>query len=143
MTEPMREQMELELENLEKERKKLQEFQNKMSGITGTGRSANRMISATVNQQGRLTELVFEGNRYRTLAPKELASFVLEAVHAAEDDAAAQAIAATGKLLPAGFLELLGLGEDGSAGKVDTTAVFDAAYRMTDMSMFGTGRKER
>jgi DNA-binding protein YbaB len=133
MTDPMRQQVELQLENLEKERLKLKDFQGKMAKITGTGRSANRMVEAKVNEKGDLSELVFEGNRYRTLPPKELAALVIEAVREAQQDAKAQTSAATKELFPPHLADIFGMGDDNA--KFDLDGVFDKALGRIDMSL--------
>ena len=67
----------------------------KMHEATATATSKDRMLQATVDGQGRLTELAFNGKRWREMAPKELGAKIVEVVA----DAQRQAAAATGELM--------------------------------------------
>lgn len=60
----------------------------KMREVTAVARSKDRMLEASVDAHGRLTGLVFKGQRWRDLAPKELAAKLVEVVTQAQDNAA-------------------------------------------------------
>ena len=87
MTEAMRE--------LRDKQGEIAEALGKMHEATATATSKDRMLKATVDGQGRLTELVFNGTRWREMAPKELGAKIVELVA----DAQRQAAAATGELM--------------------------------------------
>jgi len=67
----------------------------KLHEATATATSKDRMLKATVDGQGRLTELAFNGTRWREMAPKELGAKIVELVA----DAQKQAAVTTGELM--------------------------------------------
>jgi DNA-binding protein YbaB len=87
MTEAMRE--------LRDKQGEIAEALGKMQEATATATSKDRMLKATVDGQGRLTELTFNGTRWREMAPKELGAKIVELVA----DAQGQAAATTGELM--------------------------------------------
>jgi DNA-binding protein YbaB len=105
---------------LRAEQAKIQEAGERMNRLTGSASSADRMITATVDSQGRLVDLKLAGGRYRKLAPAELTGRIVETVRAAQENAARQATDAFAGLLPPG----LGLP---AGGEFDLDAMFDAA----------------
>jgi DNA-binding protein YbaB len=113
MTEAMRE--------LRDKQGEIAEVLGKMHEATATATSKDRMLKATVDGQGRLTELAFNGMRWREMAPKELGAKIVELVA----DAQRQAAAATGELMaglvPAGvdLEQLRSVGPD-LAAMIDT-----------------------
>jgi DNA-binding protein YbaB len=106
--------------DLRAEQARIQEAGERMRSVTGSSKSKDRMITATVDSQGRLVGINLTGTRYRQLAPAELCERIVETVRAAQDDAAKQAASAMAGLLPSG----LGLPADGD---FDLEAMFDAA----------------
>lgn len=58
------------------------------------------MVSATVNARGEIAELRFHTDKYRMMAPAELASAVVEVVERARRDVAQQVSTAMGGLVP-------------------------------------------
>lgn len=113
MTEAMRE--------LRDRQGEIAEALGKMHEATATATSKDRMLKATVDGQGRLTELAFTGTRWRGMAPKELGAKIVELVA----DAQRQAAVATGELMaglvPAGvdLEQLRSVGPD-LAAMIDT-----------------------
>ena len=105
---------------LRAEQAKIQEAGERMNRLTGSASSADRMITATVDSQGRLVDLKLAGGRYRKLAPAELTGRIVETVRAAQENAARQASDAFAGLLPPG----LGMP---AGGEFDLDAMFDAA----------------
>jgi DNA-binding protein YbaB len=105
---------------LRAEQAKIQEAGERMSRLTGSASSADRMITATVDSQGRLVDLKLAGGRYRKLAPAELTGRIVETVRAAQENAARQASDAFAGLLPPGLGMPVG-------GEFDLDAMFDAA----------------
>jgi hypothetical protein len=91
-----------------------------MNGLTGSASSTDRMVTATVDGQGRLVDLKLTGKRYRQLAPAELTGRIVETVRAAQEDAARQAANALADILPPGLGLPIG-------GELDLGAMFDAA----------------
>jgi DNA-binding protein YbaB len=105
---------------LRAEQAKIQKAGERMNRLTGSASSADRMITATVDSQGRLVDLKLEGGRYRKLAPAELTGRIVETVRAAQENAARQASDAFAGLLPPGLGMPVG-------GEFDLDAMFDAA----------------
>lgn len=75
------------LKNLQEQRERLTEAAREMREVTANATTKDRMIKATVDSRGRLTELTFTGNRWRDLAPKEFASKVVDVITRAQDKA--------------------------------------------------------
>lgn len=116
MTNPLQERIEIAMAELEIQRAKIRDLEKSMATTTATAQSENRMVTATVDRAGKLTELRFEGKRYRTIAPAELASIVVETVQSAQSQVSQQAMAMASSLLPPG-LDVFGAGlsPDGAA----------------------------
>lgn len=106
--------------DLRAEQARIQEAGERMTSVTGSAKSKDRIVTATVDAQGRLTDLKLAGTRYRQLAPAELASRIVETVRAAQEDAARVSAERLAGLLPPG----IGLPVD---GEFDLEAMFDAA----------------
>ena len=99
----------------------------KLQEATATATSKDRMLKATVDGQGRLTELVFNGKRWREMAPKELGAKIVEVVADAQRGAAEATSELMGGLVPAG----VDLEELRSAGP-DLEAMMDTAIADVD-----------
>jgi hypothetical protein len=80
------------------------------------------LIKATVDGQGRLTELAFTGQRWREMAPKELCAKIVEVVADAQGKAAASVQELMAGLIPDG-VDLDRLRENGP----DLDAMIDSA----------------
>jgi hypothetical protein len=106
--------------DLRAEQARIQAATDQMTALTGSATSKDRMVTATVDSRGRLTDLKLAGTRYRQLAPSELTTRIVETVRAAQEDAARGASGALAGLLPDG----LGMPAD---GEFDLEAMFDAA----------------
>jgi DNA-binding protein YbaB len=99
----------------------------KLQEATATATSKDRMLKATVDGQGRLTELAFNGKRWREMAPKELGAKIVEVVADAQRGAAEATSELMGGLVPAG----VNLEELRSAGP-DLEAMMDSAIADVD-----------
>ncbi len=75
----------------------------KLNEATATATSKDRMLKATVDAQGKLTELVFNGKRWREMAPKELGAKIVEVVADAQRRAALTTSELMAGLVPSGF----------------------------------------
>ena len=106
--------------DLRAEQARIQAAAEHMSSITGSAVSKDRMVTATVDSQGRLVDLKLAGTRYRKLPPAELTASIAATVRQAQDDAARAAAAALSGLLPEGLGLPVG-------GELDLDAMFDAA----------------
>jgi DNA-binding protein YbaB len=123
--------MESALAELRAQQEKIRDFSVAMAARTTAVTSKNRMVSATVDSGGKLVELAFKGNRYRSLPPAELSALVVETVTKAQETASKESMAAAADLIPAGF------GFPGLAGgDVDLEGMFDAAVRLAEQPVF-------
>jgi DNA-binding protein YbaB len=75
----------------------------KLHEATATATSKDRVLTATVDGQGKLTELAFNGKRWREMAPKELGAKIVEVVAEAQEQAARKTSELMGGLVPSGF----------------------------------------
>lgn len=75
----------------------------KMHETTATASSKDRMLKATVDGQGTLTELEFNGKRWREMPPKELGAKIVEVVADAQRQAALKTSELMSGLVPSGF----------------------------------------
>jgi hypothetical protein len=71
--------------------------------VSATTVSDRRLLSATADSAGRITELKFTGTDYRRMAKAELAKTIADTVNAALDEAARAVRAALAPALPAGL----------------------------------------
>ena len=132
MTAPIHNRLEAALTELRESQEKIRQFNTAQKEQRTTILSKNRMVSVTVDSGGRLTDLMFKGNRYRNLAPAELASVVKETITRAQV-AAEQAVreAASG-LLPGDSR-----GFDGLFGKgLGFDEMFDEAVKLAGQPIF-------
>jgi hypothetical protein len=142
MTEPSNPLTDLDaaLAGLRAEQTRIRAASDQMNAVTGSATSKDRMISATVDHQGRLVDLKLKGTRYRQLAPAELTAHIVETVRAAQDSAARTSAETLAGLLPPG----LGLPVD---GEFDLDAMFEAAIGAANPPIFeekkDAGKKER
>lgn len=120
MSNPSEYDMGQAIAELRAEQARIQAAGERMTSVTGSASSQDRMVSATVDSQGRLVDLKLAGTRYRQLAPAELCTRIVSTVRAAQENAAREAATALGDLLPPG----LGIPVDGD---LDLDAMFDAA----------------
>ena len=84
MSSSMREQMEAELERLHTTMRELSDASASMESATEEAVAKNRAVAATVDGTGRLTELKFHTDAYRSMAPAELSAAIVEVVGRAQ-----------------------------------------------------------
>jgi YbaB/EbfC DNA-binding family len=106
--------------DLRAEQERIQAATEHMSSIIGSAVSKDRVVTATVDNQGRLVDLKLAGTRYRKLAPAELTASIVATVRQAQDDAARATATALSGLLPDGLGMPVG-------GDLDLEAMFEAA----------------
>ncbi|WP_239643754.1 YbaB/EbfC family nucleoid-associated protein [Nocardiopsis kunsanensis] len=71
-----------------------------LESATAEALSKDRMVSATVNARGEIADLKFHTDKYRSMAPAELAAAVKDVVERARRDVARQVSDALGDLAP-------------------------------------------
>src|SRR4051812_38635194 len=108
MSSPLDAQVEAASADFQVRREKLLALEKRMNETSATAHAKNRVVSATVDQTGRLTGLKFEGARLRSMAPKELAAVVLETVQNAQREAANKGRELAREFMPDTF-EMFGL----------------------------------
>ncbi len=113
MTFPMDDYLEQAAAALREQGERIAGFQAELAQRSTTVVSKDRMVTATVGGTGKLTALAIKGNRYRMMAPAELANVVMETVNAALEQASTETMAAAQALMPGGF-GADGVGLDGS-----------------------------
>lgn len=85
---------------LEQSQRDLRRAQARISEVSRTTQSGNRMVSATVDARGQLTGLQFHGTKYRSLPGPELADLIVRTVRKAKSAAAAEVQETMKNLLP-------------------------------------------
>lgn len=91
------------VENLREYREKLAESVSEMQAVTASATTKDRMLKVSVDARGRLTEVVFRGNRWRELSPKELGAKVMDVVTRAQEKARTSAISVATGVAPEGL----------------------------------------
>lgn len=94
---------------IQKQRESLVRLQQGAPEINGSARSKRRQVSATVDARGELIELKFHGTGYRSLAPAELATIIVDTVREAREEAHRQLWDVVGENFPNGtqFADLI------------------------------------
>ena len=83
------------LADYRRSREQLAGTQRELAAATGTARSADGLITATVGARGLLTGLIIDPDAYRVYRPEDLARQIVATTTAA----AVQALAAAGEVL--------------------------------------------
>ena len=122
MFSPLHNEMTDAIKELRARQEQLTAAFGKVEDVAASATTKDRLIRATVDGQGRLTELAFEGQRWREMAPKELAAKIVEVVGDAQRKAAASVQELMSGLIPAG-VDLDKLRETGP----DLDAMIDSA----------------
>ncbi|GAA4545110.1 YbaB/EbfC family DNA-binding protein [Amycolatopsis samaneae] len=113
--------------DLEKERRRIEEFEVKSQEATTT-RAKDRSLSVSFNGRGELTELKFHGTKYREMPPAQLAHVIVETMTAARVEAMAKMSSLMGSdLLP--NVDFAGL----ASGKVKISEIFDELMAPFDL----------
>ena len=102
MFSPLHNEMTDAMRGLREKQEQIAAAMGSLQETTASATTKDRTIKATVDGQGRLTELAFNGQRWRDLAPKELGAKIVEVVADAQRQAAASVNELMGGLVPAG-----------------------------------------
>jgi DNA-binding protein YbaB len=122
MSAPLYDGMTSALSELRAQQEKIAGAVDRLQAVTATESTKDKMVTATVDGQGKLVELSFRGRRWRDLAPKELAAKIVEVVADAQGKASAATAGLMSDLVPAG-LDIERLRELGP----DLESMFDEA----------------
>ncbi|SDT30398.1 YbaB/EbfC family nucleoid-associated protein [Actinoplanes derwentensis] len=79
----------------------LDDLQERLSAMTVTAESPDRMVKATVGPRGQLVDLKFDPEAYRRLTPEQLSRTVLRTVEQAVAQTTDQVQEIVGEYLPA------------------------------------------
>jgi len=118
------------LEELRAQQDKIAAAVGKLDEVTATASSKDRTVTATVDGQGRLTDLDFQGRRWREMAPKELGAKIVEVVAEAQREAAGATNAVMAGIAPTG-VDLDALRANGPDIESMITAAIDDLGRWT------------
>jgi DNA-binding protein YbaB len=87
----------------EQARRDIAKLQEAVESAAGSARSKNRMISATVDGRGEVTEVKFHGQNWRSMAPGELGKLVVATIKAAREAACKQMWSSISSMVPDGL----------------------------------------
>jgi hypothetical protein len=112
----------------------LQETQRGLQQISCTATSPRRVVSVCAGHGGKVREVVFIGDGYKRLAPRELGEVVLSTVREAQDLAVVEAARVLAPTMPAGLDPLRVL-----RGEVELADILPVRPEMHDAvgDMFG------
>lgn len=106
--------------HLEQERKRLAEVSKHQQEDSTTVQAKDHSLEATFDGRGELTGLKFNGNKYRSMAPAQLASVIVETIQAGRTQSMGKLTEQlSGGAMPG--IDLAGV----ASGKVDPSAVLD------------------
>ncbi|MFR9731794.1 YbaB/EbfC family nucleoid-associated protein [Saccharopolyspora sp. MS10] len=106
---------------LEEEQRKLAQIGEVRQNETTTVQAKDRSLEMTFDGGGELTEIKFNGTKYRSMAPAQLAHVIVETLQQGRAQAMAKMTDLMGTdVLPG--IDLAGI----AAGKVDPNSVIDA-----------------
>lgn len=108
---------------LEDEQRRLGDLDRVWKEETTTVRSRDQSFSMTFDGRGDLSDMSFNGTRYRTLAPAELAHLIVATLQAGRLQSLEKMAATMSGSLPG--VDFLGL----ATGKVEPRAVLDALIK--------------
>lgn len=104
MSSSMYDDMDGMLEQLRAQQAKMNEAQQELESAGNTVKSKDRMVTATVDYQGKLVELKLSGSRYRSLAPAELCDRIVQTIRKAQDEALRKTMSTFLSFTPDGLL---------------------------------------
>jgi DNA-binding protein YbaB len=103
MFSPLHNEMAEAMSDLRAKQEQITSVFGKLRESTTSAATKDRSIKATVDGQGRLTDLTFNGQRWREMAPKELGAKIVEVVADAQQRAAASVNEMMAGLVPEGI----------------------------------------
>ncbi|RLK54336.1 YbaB/EbfC family nucleoid-associated protein [Actinokineospora cianjurensis] len=129
MSTPLHNELATALAELREQQEKIATAVDAVANATTTVAAEDRMVEATVDGQGKLVELKFNGRRWRDLAPKELASRLVEVIGKAQEQAASASAAVFAGVMPGGAAPSVVDFSDPAALNAEIAAMFDAAVK--------------
>jgi len=101
--------------DFERTRDTFLEVQRNLNSLEAGAESPDRMMSVTVDAQGRLSSVTFRSTGYRSMAPAQLADLIVSTVNRAQRDLRTRAQATAAPMLRDG----------GAAGTFDGSSLWD------------------
>ncbi|GLY28942.1 YbaB/EbfC family nucleoid-associated protein [Kineosporia sp. NBRC 101731] len=117
------------IDDLHREQARISKTGAQAVAVTATVTSKDRMVTATVDGQGRVTALKLTGTKYQKMAPAELCTRIVETMRQAQEDATRQSMAVFAKMMPDDLGSFLG-------GKTDLDAMVAAAMETASQPLF-------
>lgn len=102
MSMPQEQQFKEAVDNYGEVRANIEEFRSRSAEVSVTVIAPRRVVSVTVGQQGRITDLSFPTSAYKRMAPADLANAVMESVREAQEKAEGEVTELLSPLLPEG-----------------------------------------
>ncbi|SNY69848.1 YbaB/EbfC family nucleoid-associated protein [Paractinoplanes atraurantiacus] len=126
MTSPMHNRLEEMMAELERHKAAIGDLQNGLASSETNVTSKSRAITVTVDGQGELTGIRFVTNAYRSMAPAELASLIVETVREAREKSRAHAVQLFSQVMPSGIpiMEMLNGPVDFDSAMADIQQAF-------------------
>ncbi|MFI6763369.1 YbaB/EbfC family nucleoid-associated protein [Micromonospora sp. NPDC050417] len=132
MSSPLHDRFEQAFTEFEEQKVALSDFERKLAESSKTVTAKNRAVSVTVDGQGDLMELKFPTNAYRTMAPAELSSLLVETIREAREQARASTTEMLETYLPGGMASF-----DMLNNPIDFEEILGEALRTADRMFSG------
>ncbi|MBM7773658.1 DNA-binding protein YbaB [Actinokineospora baliensis] len=129
MSTPLHNELATALAELREQQERIATAVDTVAKATTTVTTEDRMVEATVDGQGKLVELKFTGRRWRDLAPKELASRLVDTISKAQEQSAQSSAAVFAGLMPGGVAPSVLDLSDPAALNAEIGAMFDKAVK--------------
>ncbi|GAA3014385.1 YbaB/EbfC family nucleoid-associated protein [Actinokineospora diospyrosa] len=129
MSTPLHNELATALAELRQQQERIATAVDTVANATTTVATEDRMVEATVDGQGKLIELKFTGRRWRDLAPKELASRLVDTIAKAQEQSAKSSAAVFAGLMPGEVAPSMFDLSDPAALNAEIGAMFDKAVK--------------
>lgn len=129
---PMAQEMSEMLARLTETRRAADEATRLVGTISHTQMSKRRLFSVTVGGSGDLQELTFNGESYRSLAPAELATMIVETIKEARNAYLDKASAEFSRVFPEGGEQFELLSGSASLDELMTNMLRGAGAELTE-----------
>lgn len=103
MSSPYGKQIEDLMELYRRQREQIAETQQKLLEVSATATAPGRVVTITVGARGEVTSVTFPTQRYRKMAPAELATVLVSTISEARAQAAEETTALMANLFPGGL----------------------------------------
>ncbi|GAA3057118.1 YbaB/EbfC family nucleoid-associated protein [Actinokineospora globicatena] len=129
MSTPLHNELATALAELREQQERIALAVDTVAKATTTVTTEDRMVEATVDGQGKLTELKFTGRRWRDLAPKELAARLVEVIGKAQEQSSRSSAEVFAGVMPGGVAPSMFDMSDAATVNAEIGAMFDRAVK--------------